>query len=84
MFGTKQQDATAAFPRPSGGILGCERLKPPLAPHLICGCGRGRFEPRLSLRALERLDPQPVAVDHEADVAGLERGPQLLDRVVDW
>jgi hypothetical protein len=30
-------------------------------------------EQPLGRRALERLDPQPVAVDHEAKVAALER-----------
>jgi hypothetical protein len=40
-------------------------------------------EQPLSLRSLERLDPQPAAVDHEAKAAELERGPHFLDHIVD-
>jgi hypothetical protein len=38
----------------------------------------------LGRRSLERLDPQPISVGHEAELAELERGPHRLDRIVDW
>jgi hypothetical protein len=37
----------------------------------------------LDLRAHERRDVQALAIDHEADVAGLQRSPHPLDRVVE-
>jgi hypothetical protein len=40
-------------------------------------------EQPLGLRPLDRLNPQLLAVDREAEVAGLQHRPHMLDRVVD-
>jgi hypothetical protein len=40
-------------------------------------------EQPLGRRAVDRLDPQPIAGGHEAERARLQREPQFLDRVVE-